>query len=106
MRDYIEARVLDIADYILATNATVRRCAQRFGVSKTTVHKDMRERLPRVSPALAAPVARVLLYNKLDRHIRGGNATRLKYLKRRQAERDTPAQGDSVDPATRAFPAL
>ena len=106
MRDYIEARVLDIADYILATNATVRRCARHFGVSKTTVHKDMRERLPHLSPALAASVARVLLYNKLDRHIRGGDATRLKYLKRKQAEEGPPAQDKSGNPATRALPPL
>ena len=106
MRDYIEARVLDIAEYILATNATVRRCAQRFGVSKTTVHKDMRERLPRVSPALADPVARVLLYNKLDRHIRGGDATRLKYLRKRQAVKEPPAKISPRDPATPSFPPL
>ncbi len=87
MRDYIETRVRDIADYILATGATVRRCALRFGVSKTTVHKDMRERLPRVCPALAAPVARVLQFNKADRHIRGGDATRRKYLLKKRAEK-------------------
>ncbi len=98
MRDYIEARVLEIAEYVLATNATVRRCATRFGVSKTTVHKDMRERLPRVCPALAAPVARVLLFNKLDRHIRGGDATRLKYLRRKQAEEEQQS-GEALTPA-------
>lgn len=84
MRDYIETRVMDIAEYILATGATVRRCAQRFGVSKTTVHKDMRERLPLISPALAAPVARVLQFNREDRHIRGGNATRQKYMRKKK----------------------
>ncbi|MBQ8954598.1 MAG: sporulation transcriptional regulator SpoIIID [Clostridia bacterium] len=83
MRDYIQRRVVDTAEYILATGATVRRCAQRFGVSKTTVHKDMRERLPAVSPALAGPVARVLRFNREDRHIRGGDATRRKYLRQK-----------------------
>lgn len=87
MREYIEARVRDIADYILLTGATVRRCARRFGVSKTTVHKDMRERLPLISPALSEPVARVLSFNKADRHIRGGDATRLKYQKKKEAEK-------------------
>ncbi len=84
MRDHIKTRAMDIAAYILSTGATVRRCAQRFGVSKTTVHKDMRERLPLISPALAGAVARVLLFNKADRHIRGGDATRRKYLERKR----------------------
>jgi len=82
MREYIEARVRAVAEYVLATGATVRSCARHFGISKTTVHKDMRERLPLVCPALADPVSRVLQFNKADRHIRGGNATRLKYLQR------------------------
>ena len=94
MRDYIEARVMDIAAYILDTGDTVRRCAQRFGVSKTTVHKDMRDRLPLVSPALAGAVARVLQFNKADRHIRGGDATRRKYLERRAA-REIGGQGSA-----------
>ena len=88
MRDYVEARVMEIAEYIVDTGATVRQCAKRFGVSKTTVHKDMRERLPVVCPALAAPVARVLRFNREDRHIRGGDATRRKYLRQRALEKD------------------
>ena len=86
MRDYVEARVREIAAYIVDTGATVRRCARQFGVSKTTVHKDMRERLPRVCPALAEAVARVLQFNRADRHIRGGDATRRKYQRRRSLE--------------------
>ena len=82
MRDYVEARVKEIAAYIAETGATVRQCARRFGVSKTTVHKDMRERLPRVCPALAGPVGRAMRRNREDRHIRGGDATRRKYLRR------------------------
>ncbi len=84
MREHIEARVLDAAAYILSTGATVRQCARRLDVGKTTVHKDMRDRLPLVSPALAAAVARVLQFNKADRHIRGGDATRRKYLEKKQ----------------------
>ena len=83
MRDYVEARVREIAEYIVATGATVRQCARRYGVSKTTVHKDMRERLPRVCPALADAVARVMRFNREDRHIRGGDATRRKYLQKK-----------------------
>lgn len=84
MKDYIEERVLGIAAHILSTGATVRACAQRFGISKTTVHKDMRERLPHLNPSLAEAVGRVLEFNRDDRHIRGGDATRRKYMARRQ----------------------
>ena len=83
MRDYVVARVREIAEYIVGTGATVRQCAGRYGVSKTTVHRDMRERLPRVCPALAGPVGRAMRRNREDRHIRGGDATRRKYLKER-----------------------
>ena len=77
--------MLDVAAHILSTGATVRACARRFGVSKTTVHKDMRERLPRLNATLADAVGRVLAFNKDDRHIRGGDATRRKYLMQRLA---------------------
>ena len=87
MKEYIETRVREIAAYVLATGATVRGCARRFGVSKTTVHKDMRERLPQVDAALANSVAAVLDVNKADRHLRGGDATRRKYLRRRAQAR-------------------
>ena len=62
----------------------VRVCAKRFGVSKTTIHKDMRERLKEISPALYAQVSQVLAKNKAERHIRGGEATREKYQKTQQ----------------------
>lgn len=91
MKDYIEERVLDIAAHILSTGATVRLCAQRFGISKTTVHKDMRERLPRLNAPLAEAVGRVLQFNKDDRHIRGGQATRQKYIARRAEQAATNA---------------
>ena len=80
MKDYIEERVLDIAGYIIESNSTVREAAKRFGVSKSTVHKDVSERLTQLNPALAQEVRKVLDVNKAERHIRGGLATREKYL--------------------------
>ena len=82
MRDYIGERVRAVAEYVVATGATVRACALRFGVSKTTIHKDMRERLPRINPALAVSVGAVLDLNKAERHLRGGEATRRHSLMR------------------------
>ncbi|HHW09635.1 MAG TPA: sporulation transcriptional regulator SpoIIID [Firmicutes bacterium] len=85
MRDYIRRRVVDISQYIVDTRATVRQAAAVFGVSKSTVHKDVTERLPRVSKDLARRVKRVLERNKAERHIRGGEATKKKYNRRRRA---------------------
>lgn len=81
MRDYIEERVLSIGEYIISNNATVRQAAKEFGVSKSTAHKDAADRLPKINPALAKKVRRVLDVNKSERHIRGGLATRDKYSK-------------------------
>ena len=81
MKDYMIERINGIAEYILSTGCTVRACAEHFKVSKTTVHKDMRERLLRLNPAKAAAVSLVLDGNREERHLRGGNATRLKYAK-------------------------
>lgn len=83
MQDYIEQRVIEISKYILATKATVRQVACFFGVSKSTVHKDVTERLPRINQKLAKEVKKVLEYNKAERHLRGGEATRQKFLKLR-----------------------
>ncbi len=83
MKDYIEERVLQLADYIVETNATVRQAARRFGVSKSTVHKDCAERLLEINPSLAAQVRKVLDVNKQERHIRGGMATKEKYAHRK-----------------------
>lgn len=82
MRDYIEERAVSIASYIIEHNATVRQTAKKFGVSKSTVHKDVTERLSHINPALAAQARKVLDVNKSERHIRGGMATREKYLHR------------------------
>jgi putative DeoR family transcriptional regulator (stage III sporulation protein D) len=75
-------KVLDIAEYILVSRETVREAARQFGVSKSTVHKDLTERLPRINPQLADEVRHVLEFNKSERHIRGGEATRRKFLER------------------------
>ncbi len=80
MKDYIEQRALQIANYIIENNATVRQTAKQFGVSKSTVHKDVTERLEQINPSLAADARKVLDLNKSERHIRGGLATREKYL--------------------------
>ncbi|MGI5900570.1 MAG: sporulation transcriptional regulator SpoIIID [Christensenellales bacterium] len=79
MKDYIEERVYDIANYILETGATVRQVAQVFKYSKSTVHKDVSERLPQLNKSLAVQVRAVLEKNKAERHIRGGQATLKKY---------------------------
>ena len=82
MKEYIEERAIQIANYIIETDATVRQTAKAFGVSKSTVHKDVTERLLLINPALAASARKVLDINKSERHIRGGNATKEKYLHR------------------------
>lgn len=79
MQDYILQRVIDVANYILDTGFTVRQTAQIFGVSKSTVHKDVTERLPQINENLAQDVRVILEKNKAERHLRGGEATRLKY---------------------------
>ena len=79
MKDYIEERAVEIANYIIENNATVRQAAKRFGISKSTVHKDITERLIRINPALAERTRTILDVNKAERHIRGGMATKEKY---------------------------
>lgn len=83
MRREIQIRVVDAAEYIVTTGATVRACAKHFCVSKSTIHKDMRARLPEIDPVLAHKVDKVLGINRAERHIRGGMATRMKYAKRK-----------------------
>lgn len=80
MKSYIEERAVEIAKYIIDNNATVRQTAKQFGISKSTVHKDVTERLSQVNPTLAREARKVLDVNKSERHIRGGLATREKYL--------------------------
>ena len=80
MKAYIEERAMEAAQYIIDENATVRQTAKKFGVSKSTVHKDITERLIQINPSLAARAIVVLDINKSERHIRGGMATKEKYL--------------------------
>ena len=77
----IEDRAINLAQYIIDTGDTVRGAARKFGVSKSTVHKDVSERLIHINQALAIEVRKVLDENKAERHIRGGMATKLKYEK-------------------------
>ncbi len=79
MRDDIEKRACELAVYIIETQSTVRAAARKFGVSKSTVHKDLSERLEHCNRALYEQVKEVLEQNKAERHIRGGMATRRKY---------------------------
>ena len=79
MRYSLEERACDLAVYILENRATVRAAAKKFGVSKSTVHKDLTERLPGINRALYDQVRALLDRNKAERHIRGGLATRRKY---------------------------
>lgn len=80
MKEYIEERAIEIANYIIESNATVRQTAKKFGISKSTVHKDVTERLLQINPSLASDARQVLDLNKSERHIRGGLATKEKYL--------------------------
>ncbi len=79
MKTYIEERAIEIANYMIEHNATVRQAAKNFGISKSTVHKDVTERLVQVNPTLAAQARKVIDVNKSERHIRGGLATKEKY---------------------------
>lgn len=80
MNDYIIQRVLEISEHIINTEETVREVSKKFGVSKSTVHKDVVERLPLINKDLFEKVKNVLEKNKNERHLRGGESTRLKYL--------------------------
>ncbi|MBP3941002.1 MAG: sporulation transcriptional regulator SpoIIID [Christensenellaceae bacterium] len=83
MKDYIRRRVLEVAEHILKSGHTVRQTAAMFAVSKSTVHKDMIERLWLIDREAAERVKKVLEKNKAERHIRGGEATKKKYELRR-----------------------
>jgi len=79
LKSNIEERACDLAVYIIESNATVRAAAKEFGISKSTVHKDLSERLQQFNKPLYQQVKTVLEKNKAERHIRGGIATRIKY---------------------------
>ena len=79
MKAYIEERAIASANFIINSNATVREAAKKFGISKSTVHKDVTERLEKINPKLANEARKVLELNKAERHLRGGLATKEKY---------------------------
>ncbi|MBM7571302.1 sporulation transcriptional regulator SpoIIID [Aquibacillus albus] len=89
MHDYIKERTIKIGKYIVETKKTVRVIAKEFGVSKSTVHKDLTERLPDINPELANEVKLVLDHHKAIRHLRGGEATKLKYRLNTSTETST-----------------
>jgi len=82
MKDNLEKRACELAVYMIETNATVRSCAKRFGISKSTVHKTLTQRLRQCNYTLYQQVREVLDKNKQERHIRGGMATKRKYEKK------------------------
>ena len=88
MKENMEERAERLALYIIENRATVRAAAQKFGVSKSTVHKDVTVRLKEISPALHKEVMRVLMLNKAQRHIRGGEATRLRYARMKEEKKN------------------
>ena len=78
----IEERSINLAHYIIESKDTVRGAARKFSISKSTVHKDVTERLEKINPMLAKEVREILDENKAERHIRGGMATKMKYMKK------------------------
>ena len=84
----IEERAIKLAQYIIDTKDTVRGAAKKFGISKSTVHKDVSERLKKINPRLAKEVRIILDENKAERHMRGGMATKLKYSHQKEESRD------------------
>jgi len=86
MRDYIMERVLNAAAYTLDNHSTVRETAKVLKVSKSTVHKDLTDRLPKIDPQMASEVRGVLMANKAERHIRGGEAARLLFRRLKDAK--------------------
>ena len=86
MKDYIMERALSAAEYTLDNHSTIRETAKILKVSKTTVHEDLTERLPKINPQMASKVRGVLMTNKAESHIRGGEATRLLFRRLKDAE--------------------
>lgn len=86
MNDYIEERTIGLANYIVENKCTVRAAAKHFNISKSTVHKDVTERLYNINRALYKEVQPILAENKAERHLRGGIATKNKYLRQREVK--------------------
>lgn len=83
MKDYIEERTIEVANYIIKNKPTVRAAAKHFNISKSTVHKDLTVRLPEIDADLYDSVRKILDINKAERHLRGGLATKEKYMEKR-----------------------
>lgn len=83
MKEHIEQRTIELAKYITENKCTVREAAKKFGISKSTVHKDITERLFQINPSLAIAAKEIMLDHKQTRHIRGGMATKLKYARQK-----------------------
>ena len=92
MKGIVEERAVTLGQYLIEHNSTVRGAAEKFGISKSTVHKDVSQRLKRINPALFRGVRKVLETNKSERHMRGGLATKEKYLRQRLLKQKEPAQ--------------
>ena len=84
MKEHIEARTVELAKYIIENKCTVREAARKFGISKSTVHKDITERLVQINPSLAEAAKELMLDHKMTRHLRGGMATKLKYARQKE----------------------
>ena len=93
MHWFDKERCIAIAEYVIETGNTVRTAAAYFGISKSTVHKDLTFKLKKINPALHSRVAEILLHNKEERHLRGGEATRRKYLLERTKKYEKERQG-------------
>ena len=87
MKGIVEQRAIELAEYIIENKATVRSAAKKFGISKSTVHIDVSQRLKKVNPELYISVRKVLDINKAERHIRGGMATKNKYERNKKLQR-------------------
>lgn len=86
MKGIVEERAIELGEYIIENKETVRGTAKKFGISKSTVHKDVSQRLKSVNPSLYKEVKKILEINKAQRHIRGGIATKNKYIMKRKSE--------------------
>lgn len=93
MKSDVESRAVELGKYIVAQRATVRQAAKKFGISKSTVHKDVAQRLKYIDPLLQRQVQAILDINKAQRHIRGGLATKRKYSAVRQCRRAALQKG-------------
>ena len=96
--EQLEDRGIKFGEYIVERKATVRSTAKNFGISKSTVHKDVTERLYKINHSLYTEVKKVLDQNKRERHIRGGMATKEKYLHLHQTQQELSPQGESSSP--------